>query len=89
MIRGILVAAIYDKMQKLYFEDLIDAAAVTLMTADVTGVESLISLTYAVWSSSLQVGLGIWSLYMFVGPACFLMLIPGCCMRLSYQRQVL
>ncbi|KAM3453053.1 hypothetical protein NHJ6243_009225 [Beauveria neobassiana] len=78
MIRGILVAAIYDKMQKLYFEDLIDAAAVTLMTADVTGVESLISLTYAVWSSSLQVGLGIWSLYMFVGPACFLMLIPGC-----------
>ncbi|OAA35102.1 ABC transporter, transmembrane domain, type 1 [Beauveria brongniartii RCEF 3172] len=79
MIRGILVAAIYDKMQKLYYEDLINAAAVTLMTADVTGVESLISLTYAVWSSSLQVGLGIWSLYMFVGPACFLMLIPGCC----------
>lgn len=45
----------------------------------ITGVESLISLTYAVWSSCLQVGLGIWSLYMFVGPACFLMLIPGCC----------
>ncbi|KGQ04026.1 ATP-binding cassette sub-family C member 9 [Beauveria bassiana D1-5] len=41
MIRGILVAAIYDKMQKLYFEDLIDAAAVTLMTADIRDIKAM------------------------------------------------
>ncbi|OAR03170.1 hypothetical protein LLEC1_03577 [Akanthomyces lecanii] len=72
IIRGILVVGIYDKMQKLGQEDLVSAAAVTLMTADTTGVEKVISLTYEVWSSSLQVALGLWSLYIFVGPACFL-----------------
>ncbi|EJP67092.1 ABC bile acid transporter, putative [Beauveria bassiana ARSEF 2860] len=41
MIRGILVAAIYDKMQKLYYEDLIDAAAVTLMTADIRDIKAM------------------------------------------------
>ncbi|TQV98203.1 ABC bile acid transporter [Cordyceps javanica] len=86
IVRGILITAIYEKMQKLDHEDLSNAAAVTLMTTDTTGVENVISLTYQVWSFPLQVGLGIWSLHTFVGPASFLMLLPGCC---NYPREYL
>lgn len=78
-VRGILVVAIFDKMQRLDVEQLAHGAAVTLMTADAPGVEHLLSLTYEFWSSSIQVALGLWSLSLFVGRACFLMLIPGFC----------
>lgn len=66
-------------MQRLEVNQLADSAAVTLMTADTKGVEQIVSITYEFWSSSLQVGLGLWSLSLFVGRACFLMLIPGLC----------
>ncbi|KAJ6785357.1 hypothetical protein PWT90_03232 [Aphanocladium album] len=78
-VRGILLVAIFDKMQRLELDVLAESAAVTLMTADTKGVEEIVSLTYEFWSSSLQVGLGLWSLSLFIGKACVLMVIPGIC----------
>ncbi|OAA57153.1 ABC transporter, transmembrane domain, type 1 [Cordyceps fumosorosea ARSEF 2679] len=75
--RGILVVAIYDKIQRLPSEELSKSVAVTLMTSGTTAVEQMLSLYYELWSCALQVALGIWSLNLYVGPACYLMLIPG------------
>ncbi|KAJ6785359.1 hypothetical protein PWT90_03234 [Aphanocladium album] len=76
-VRGTLVVAIYDKMHRLPKEKLDELTAVTLMTTDVPAVEQMLQLQYEIWSSTILVGLGIWSLSRFVGSACFLMLIPG------------
>ncbi|OAQ97694.1 hypothetical protein LLEC1_03571 [Akanthomyces lecanii] len=75
-IRGILIVAIYDKMLRLKVDDLESSAAVTLMSTDVDGIEQLISLAYESWTCVIQLALGIWLLYRFVGPACFLIVIP-------------
>lgn len=67
-------------MQKLPKDKLDQSAAATLVTADVIAVEQMVSLFYEVWSSTILVGLGTWALYLFVGAACFLMLVPSACM---------
>lgn len=79
-IRGVLIAAIYDKMLRLKVDDLENSAAVTLMSTDVDGIEQLISMAYESWTCVIQLALGIWLLYRFVGPACFLIFIPTLCM---------
>lgn len=76
-VRGTLVVSIYDKLQRLDATELSKSAAITLMTADTAAVEDILQLLYDVWASAIQVALGIWSLSLFVGSACFLMLIPG------------
>lgn len=76
-VRGILVVAIYDKMQRLPMEELKNSAGVTLMTTDTAAVEQMLELVYDLSASGIQVALGVWSLSLYVGPACFLMLIPG------------
>lgn len=78
-IRGMLVVSIYDKMFRLGHDQLEEFGAVTLMTTDTNGVKTVINLLYEVVSAFIQVGLGIWSLSLFVGPACLLMFIPGIC----------
>ncbi|KAJ6785360.1 hypothetical protein PWT90_03235 [Aphanocladium album] len=83
-VRGILITAIYDKMQRLPAAKLNKMGAITLMTADVQAVEKTFDFLYEVCSSAILVGLGIWSPSLFVGPACFLMLVPGlCCFIIS------
>ncbi|KAJ6780152.1 hypothetical protein PWT90_01968 [Aphanocladium album] len=75
-IRGILIMSIYDKMQRLRTLDLENSAAVTLMSTDVDGTEMLFQLVYDIFSCLLQLGLGTWFLYWFVGYAVFLIFIP-------------
>lgn len=67
--RGILVTAIYRKSLTLSAVESEESAAVTLMTADVTGIELLISLSYDSWAMLLQVGFGVAVLVIFVGTA--------------------
>ncbi|KAM3468119.1 hypothetical protein MY5147_008259 [Beauveria neobassiana] len=74
--RGILVVAIYNKLLRLRSEDLENSAAHTLMSMDVEGSGQVVQLAYESWSCVIQLGLGIWSLYRFIGPACFLILVP-------------
>ncbi|KAM0744330.1 hypothetical protein ACQRIT_001644 [Beauveria bassiana] len=74
--RGILVVAIYNKLLRLRSEDLENSVAHTLMSMDVEGSGQVVQLAYESWSCVIQLGLGIWFLYRFIGPACFLILIP-------------
>ncbi|KAJ3493500.1 hypothetical protein NLG97_g4685 [Lecanicillium saksenae] len=76
-LKAILILAIYDKMQKLGAEDLVKAAAITLMTADVAKVQQMASLVHTSWSALLELAIGVYALYTFVGYACFLIFIPA------------
>lgn len=75
-VRGILIVAIYDKLQRLSVDALESGGAVTLMSTDVSGTEDIISLAYESWSCVIQIAFGIWVLHSFIGPACFLIIFP-------------
>ncbi|KAJ3498540.1 hypothetical protein NLG97_g1033 [Lecanicillium saksenae] len=75
-VRAILISAIYNKSLNLPADELSNAAAITLMSADVTGVGQLISLSYESWARVLEMGLGIGILAVFVGAAALFALIP-------------
>ncbi|KAJ6783517.1 hypothetical protein PWT90_02048 [Aphanocladium album] len=76
-VRGILVGAIYHKTLRLGADELANAAAVTLMSTDVNGVERLITLSYESWARLLEIGSGIGILGKFIGPSCVFTLIPA------------
>lgn len=76
-VRGILVVAVYDKAQRLSIDELDKSAAVTLMTTDIAGVQDGLGYLHSTWSSMVELGLGIYALYTFVGYACFLIFIPS------------
>ncbi|KAJ6785356.1 hypothetical protein PWT90_03231 [Aphanocladium album] len=76
-IRGILTVALYDKMQRIRADDAQSAAAVTLMTTDVLGVEQIVALLHETWVITLELALGVYILYQFIGAACFLVFIPS------------
>lgn len=75
-VRGILVVSIYEKLLRLSAEDLENSGAVTLMSTDVEGTGEIIALVYESTSCLIQVAFGIWILFSFIGPACFLILVP-------------
>lgn len=75
-VRGILIVAIYDKVQRLNLDELEKSAAVTLMTTDIAGVQDGLGYLHSTWSSLVELGLGVYALYTFVGYACFLIFIP-------------
>lgn len=75
--RGILVFAIYNKLQRLTIDQLENSAAVTLMTTDMAGFQEGLGLMHSTWASLVELGLGIYALYTFVGYACFLIFIPS------------
>ncbi|KAJ6779774.1 hypothetical protein PWT90_04952 [Aphanocladium album] len=76
-VRGMLIMAIYDKAQRLGSDELEKSAAVTLITADLAGVQEGLGYLHSTWSSVLELCLGIYVLYNFVGYACFLLFIPS------------
>ncbi|OAA55637.1 ABC transporter, transmembrane domain, type 1 [Cordyceps fumosorosea ARSEF 2679] len=76
-VRGILIGAIYRKSLRLGADDLASAAAVTLMSTDVNGVERLITLSYESWARLLEIGSGIGILGRFIRPSCVFTLIPA------------
>lgn len=76
-LRAILIVAIYDKTQLLNTEELEKDAAVTLMSTDVSGVQQVMVMLHETWSAVVELGLGVYFLYKFVGLACFLIFVPG------------
>lgn len=76
-VRGILIGALYNKSLKLTTDDLAKAAVLTLMSTDVNGILSLISLSYESWARLIEVGLGLGILAAFIGPSCIFTLIPA------------
>ncbi|KAM3536194.1 hypothetical protein MY4038_000660 [Beauveria bassiana] len=77
-VRGTLVMALYAKVQKLGMDELEKTASITLMTTDITGMQDGLAYLHSTWSSIIELGLGIYALYTFVGYACFLLFIPSC-----------
>lgn len=75
-VRGILVVAIYSKIQTMSMDDIASSGAVSMMSADVSGVEDILTRMHATWASCIELGLGIFVLYKYVGYACFLIFIP-------------
>ena len=76
-VRGMLLAALYNKTAKLTTDELSKAAALTLMSTDVNGTQGLISLSYESWAKLIEIGLGLGILAAFVGASCIFTLVPA------------
>ncbi|OAA70037.1 Vacuolar metal resistance and drug detoxification protein [Akanthomyces lecanii RCEF 1005] len=76
-VRGMLVMALYAKVQRLSVGVLEKSAAITLLTTDIAGLQDGLGYLHSSWSSLLELGLGVYVLYTFVGYACFLLFIPS------------
>lgn len=76
LIRGTLVSAIYDKTLQLSHEQLKKSAAVTLMSTDINGVETVLIKFHEIWGRLCELLVGLYILYTIIGPAAFLILIP-------------
>lgn len=74
-VRGMLMMAIFNKSLKLNAVESDDGAAMTHMTADISGIEQLISLSYDTCAMVLQTLSGIAILAVFVGPACIFVVV--------------
>ncbi|KJZ73968.1 hypothetical protein HIM_06636 [Hirsutella minnesotensis 3608] len=77
MLRGCLISAMYKKTLRLNASQLKEVAAMTLMSADMDGIEMGLSELHNVWASILELVLGIYLLAKIVGGACFLVIVPG------------
>lgn len=75
-VRAILISAVFHKSLKLSAEQLEASAAATLVTADVSGVTSLASLSYDSWGFVIEVCLGIAVLGIYAGAAALFTAIP-------------
>lgn len=69
--------AIYDKAERLGIDELDKSAAVTLVTTDIAGFQDGLGYLHSSWSSILELCLGVYVLYTFVGYACFLLFVPS------------
>ncbi|KAJ4165428.1 hypothetical protein LMH87_007062 [Akanthomyces muscarius] len=76
-VRGMLLAALYNKTVRLSTDELSKAAALTLMSTDVNGTQGLISLSYESWAKLIEIGLGLGILAAFVGASCIFTLVPA------------
>lgn len=75
--RGILVTEMCHKVLTLQDEHLRDSAILTLMNADIAGVERVCSDFHNAIASVIELGLGLFILSGVVGGASFLVLIPA------------
>ena len=78
-IKSMLTSAIYQKSFKLSSTDIDAGRMITLMTADVEGVERFIDLAYDSWATVLQLTIGIDLLFVFVGAATIFAIILAIC----------
>ncbi|KAJ4154886.1 hypothetical protein LMH87_000159 [Akanthomyces muscarius] len=74
--RGMLITAIYAKMYRLTIEDLEIIDTASLISADVEGVEQVITLAYELFWLFSHVLAGVWASYTFIGPAAFFIFLP-------------
>lgn len=73
--RGVLVTAVYKKSLTVSANEAEELAAITLMSADVDGIEQLISMCYDSWALVLETVCGVTILSFFVGAACFITVV--------------
>lgn len=68
-LRAFLIAAIYQKTNKVVHKSDGDLAAVTLMGADVERIYTGIRSVHEVWANAIQIPIALWLLYRQVGNA--------------------
>ncbi|KAJ6443435.1 Cyclic peptide transporter [Purpureocillium lavendulum] len=76
-VRGGMVTLIFSKALDLDVATAKESAAVTLMSTDIDGIAAGLQKVHDIWSSVIELGLGIYLLQRQVGAACFLIVIPG------------
>ncbi|ETS74059.1 hypothetical protein PFICI_13925 [Pestalotiopsis fici W106-1] len=77
MIRGGLVALIFQKTLELDSTKASEGDAISLISADIEGIEPGISLIHEVWASIIELGIALYLLERQVGAACFFVIIPA------------
>ena len=70
MVRGSLVAVIYNKTTALTTVSTPDRAPVTLMSTDVDAIVATLQMMHEVWAAPIEVIIGIWLLERQVGVVC-------------------
>lgn len=76
-LRGMLIAAIYDKMLRLTPGELENSAAVTLISTDMTNIERIVPFFHNIWAAVMELILGMFILSTIAGQAAVLMLFPA------------
>lgn len=86
MLRGSLVALIFNKTTELPIGDFDQPAAVTLMSTDVDGITSGILDFQKIWADIIAVGLGLYLLERQVGVSCIFVVVltVGLCCNLPF-----
>ena len=77
MIRGALVALIFEKTLGLEAAKAREGDAVSLMSADIEGIEPGIELIHEIWASVIELAIALYLLQIQVGAACFFVVIPA------------
>ncbi|OBS23407.1 hypothetical protein FPOA_03955 [Fusarium poae] len=86
MIRGCLVAAIYQKTTEMKITAADDSAALTLMSSDVERILRAAATAHDLWANPVEVAIGCWLLYGKLGAAFIspLIVIIICALLLSW-----
>ncbi|KDN69059.1 hypothetical protein CSUB01_10053 [Colletotrichum sublineola] len=77
MIRGSLFALIFEKTMSLDVSTARNNEAVTLMSADIEGIEPGVELIHEIWASIVELGVALYLLERKVGAACFFVVMPA------------
>ncbi|GKT96370.1 LOW QUALITY PROTEIN: ABC transporter [Colletotrichum tofieldiae] len=77
LFRGGLVSLIFKKTLDLDVSAIKDSAPVTLMSVDIENIAVSMTYLHDVWAAAVELPVGVYLLYLQVGPPCFLLLIPG------------
>ncbi|KAG5794653.1 hypothetical protein H9Q69_006287 [Fusarium xylarioides] len=86
MIRGCLVAAIYQKTTQMKITAADDSAALTLMSADVERIIRGAGTAHDIWANTIEVAIGCWLLHGKIGLAFLspLVVTGACALLLSW-----
>lgn len=77
MLRGQLVSLVFEKTLRLNLGNGSKSAAVTLMSTDIDGVVSGLTILHDIWAGVIELGLAIFLLATLVGGASFLVVVPA------------
>lgn len=74
--RGVLTGKVCSKAYQLPTDQASKGAALTHSTTDIQGVLLGVNLFHELWIGFIEIGFIMYFLWIFVGYACFLILIP-------------
>lgn len=84
MLRGALVAKIYDHTLVIEMNETKSTAAITLMSTDVEGIARGLQNFSDIWAMVIEFGVGTYLLSRSVGPATIFVVVPSLCENCFY-----